>query len=188
MGIEDSKRFEKVADEIIQITLDWEDFVDAEDAGNGDTISVSEWILPSGITEDNASILTGSKKTQIIVSGGTDNDEFESVDTGANTITMTAHPFADGDIVRLKTDGTLPGGLVTSKEYYVIGSTANTIQLSETSGGTAVDITSAGSGTHTIYEQGTSNGVNYTLYNRVTLTTSAQEFTRFIEVFVKDKL
>jgi len=55
----------------------------------------------------------------------------------------------DQDVLVMSTDS-LPGGLVESMAYYVIDASGNTCKLSETLGGSAVDITSAGSGTHYI--------------------------------------
>ncbi|WP_416671882.1 hypothetical protein [Egbenema bharatensis] len=44
------------------------------------------------------------------------------------------------------------GGLVSGQEYYVIRVDAQTIQLALTSGGAAVDLTSAGAGTHSLQQ------------------------------------
>jgi hypothetical protein len=56
-----------------------------------------------------------------------------------DTLTSTAHGYANGDLVLLTA---LAGGtgLVVNDPYFVIGVTANTFQLSKTVGGTAVDI------------------------------------------------
>jgi len=65
--------------------------------------------------------------------------------------TRTAHGFAAGDKIRLSTTGTLPNGLATLTDYYVIatGLTANTFQVSLSAGGAAVNTTGTQSGTHT---------------------------------------
>lgn len=74
----------------------------------------------------------------------------------ANTLTATAHGLQTGDgPVRLTTTGTLPGGLATATDYWVIRSDANTVQLAATFLGavetpTPIDLTSAGTGTHAI--------------------------------------
>jgi hypothetical protein len=50
--------------------IDWTDYL--AEIGDSETISSSDWaITPTGLTEDAASIVTGSKKTQIKLSGGT---------------------------------------------------------------------------------------------------------------------
>lgn len=73
--------------------------------------------------------------------------------TAATTdiITVTGHGYAVGDKVRVSSSTTLPGGLSANTDYYVIEViSANTIKVSATPGGTAVDITSTGTGTHTM--------------------------------------
>lgn len=62
--------------------------------------------------------------------------------------------FATGDPVYVETTGTLPGGLSASTVYYYILSADLMFKLASTSAladaGTGIDLTSAGSGTHTI--------------------------------------
>lgn len=76
-----------------------------------------------------------------------------TVNAGTDTLTVSGgHSYANGDKARLKTTTTLPGGLAASTTYYVRDSNtgAGTLKLAATSGGAAIDITSAGSGTHLI--------------------------------------
>lgn len=65
-----------------------------------------------------------------------------------DTITVTNHPFADGErvVVYKATDGALPAGLTERKIYYIVNAAEDTVQLSLTEGGAAVDITQAGTG------------------------------------------
>lgn len=67
----------------------------------------------------------------------------------ADVWTLTAHGLNDGERVTLTSAGTLPAGYAAATDYYVVASTANTFQLSETHGGTAVDGTDDGTGDHT---------------------------------------
>jgi len=66
----------------------------------------------------------------------------------------TNRPYANGDKVKASTTTTLPGGLDATLDYYVVNANAagTTFQLSLTSGGAAVDLTSAGTGTHYLGE------------------------------------
>lgn len=86
------------------------------------------------------------------------DDAIESVDATANTLTLTAHGLQTGDgPVRLTTTGTLPGGLATATDYWAIRSSADAIQLAATFLGaietpTPIDITDAGTGTHTLVD------------------------------------
>jgi len=78
--------------------------------------------------------------------------------------------FGLGDVVQLTNSAspaTLPGGLAESTDYYYIPLTTTTFSLATTlanaRAGTAIDITSAGTGTHTVTRQSqlryTCNGV-----------------------------
>lgn len=75
--------------------------------------------------------------------------------TDVFTLTTTPMEFRNNTKVRVSTTGTLPTGLSDSTTYYVISAdpSAGTIQLSTSRGGSAVNCTDAGSGTHTIYVQ-----------------------------------
>lgn len=75
-----------------------------------------------------------------------------AIDTGTDELTSNSHGMADGTLVKVTASTTIPAGLSASNYYYVISSATNTFKLSATSGGTAVDITSAGSGTITVYK------------------------------------
>jgi hypothetical protein len=75
-----------------------------------------------------------------------------AVTTGSDLITIPDHNLQNGDIVRFtNSGGALPGGLTSGHPYYVISRTAGAFKVSETAGGSAVDISSAaGGGTHTV--------------------------------------
>lgn len=63
------------------------------------------------------------------------------------TLTMYGRTPIDGEIVRVGTSGgTLPTGLSADTDYYIVNVSGQTFQLSLTSGGAAVSITSASSG------------------------------------------
>lgn len=62
--------------------------------------------------------------------------------------TLVAHGLSDDDQIVLSTSGTLPAGLTAGTVYYVIEAADDTFQVSTTSGGSAVNTSSAGSGTH----------------------------------------
>lgn len=68
--------------------------------------------------------------------------------------TKAAHGYKTGLKVQLTTTTTLPAGLATTTDYFVIYLTANTFSLASSlalaQAGTAIDITDAGTGTHTI--------------------------------------
>lgn len=71
-----------------------------------------------------------------------------TVNTTTDVLTAKGRTYTNGDLVRLSnTGGELPGGLATLTDYYVVGVSGSTLQLSLTSGGSAIDITSSGTGT-----------------------------------------
>lgn len=67
-------------------------------------------------------------------------------------VSLTAHGLKAGDDVIFNTTGALPTGLTVGTTYYVISSglTADAFEVSATSGGSAINTSSAGSGTHTL--------------------------------------
>ncbi len=67
--------------------------------------------------------------------------------SGGDTITIPNHSFVDDDRVIYSSTGTDIGGLTTGATYYIINSTDNTFQLSLTMGGSAIPLTSQGTGT-----------------------------------------
>mgnify|MGYP003651131820 CR=1 FL=1 len=75
-----------------------------------------------------------------------------SIDTGTDTFTSNSHGMADGTAVKFHAATTLPGGLSASRIYYVRDTATNTFKVATVASGTAVDITSSGSGTITVYK------------------------------------
>lgn len=70
-----------------------------------------------------------------------------SVDSTTDTITCNAHGFSSGNPVTFRvTAGQLPGALYDTVTYYVVNAQTNTFQVATAAGGTAIDLTSAGSG------------------------------------------
>lgn len=85
------------------------------------------------------------------------SDDF-SADAGTDTCTWTSPGSSEANVlvgtrVRLTTTGTLPGGLALATDYYVIKVSDSAFQLATSYAnaiaGTEIDITSAGTGTHT---------------------------------------
>jgi len=77
-----------------------------------------------------------------------------TADASADTINKgTDDGFADNDTVQFENSGgALPAGLAAGTQYFVRDVAAATLKVSETFGGSAVNITGTGSGTHTIYQ------------------------------------
>jgi hypothetical protein len=73
-----------------------------------------------------------------------------TANASTDLLATTAHGLTAGTAVTFASTGTLPGGLSAGPLYYVIASglTADVFKVSATVGGSAVDITSTGSGVH----------------------------------------
>ena len=75
-------------------------------------------------------------------------------DNATDTWTRNAHGLINGDIVQLtNSGGNLPTGFAAATVYYVVNGTADTFKLSTTRGGTAVNGTTNGTGTHTVHNK-----------------------------------
>lgn len=71
-----------------------------------------------------------------------------TADSGTDVFTATGHGMNDGDVVIVQSTGALPTGLSTLTRYFVVNKTPTTFQLSTTSGGSPLNITTNGTGTH----------------------------------------
>lgn len=71
-----------------------------------------------------------------------------SADVTSDTLDCVAHGFSNGNsvVVWAVPGDPLPTGLAEGTVYYVVGATTDTLQLSATSGGSAINITAIGAG------------------------------------------
>lgn len=108
--------------------------VDMSDTGSG------THTFTDGILYCKGNLITYTKKKSSTFTAVAAND----------TITATAHGFENGSIVQFtNSGGALPAGLSAATSYYIIDKTTDTFKVSATEGGASVDITDAGTGTHT---------------------------------------
>lgn len=147
---------------ILQVTFQNPAWAGAADANPGGQAAISG--TPSGTGEAGAG--SGTVPTYVRVYNGDSNavrwqsdrigtswstKSVTSVDTGANTLTSTAHGLTNGQPVTVSSSGgSIPIPLKDATVYYVVGADTNTVQLAATQGGSAIDITGAGSGTITL--------------------------------------
>ena len=73
------------------------------------------------------------------------------VDTGTDTITLASHVFIDNEIVQFSSTGTLPAGISASTNYYIRNPSSTGFQISTTRNGSVLDITTQGTGTHSVF-------------------------------------
>ena len=96
-----------------------------------------------------------------------------TVNTGTEFFTATNHNFSNGDIVQTTTTGTLPAPLAVLTNYYVIGVSGSTFQLSTTLGGSAINLTTTGSGAHNVKNIATDLVIDSGAANPLTLTSGS---------------
>jgi hypothetical protein len=108
-------------------------------AGTGTTVSMTD-----SVSTTTTALSTGSGSTGSVL------DVIGSVSSADDTITILSHGLSVGDFVHLELPDTAPGGLAEGTDYYAIIVDSNTIKLATSSvnatAGTAIDITSDGSG------------------------------------------
>lgn len=114
----------------------------------------------------------------------------------SNRLVCNGHKYTENQQVVLSTSGTLPTGLSAATRYYCRNVTPNDFNLSERPNGPAIDITSTGSGTHSVYgvgvvqydfQTGDVDTVgNYRLEMRLYDGSDRPRFTETIRVVVKN--
>ena len=72
-----------------------------------------------------------------------------TVNATTNVLTGS-HTRSNGDKVRVASTTTIPSGLSTDTDYFVINVAGNDFKLSATSGGAEIDIVDTGTGTHSL--------------------------------------
>jgi hypothetical protein len=81
-------------------------------------------------------------------------DETFTANPTTDELTVSHDDWAVDDVVRFTTTGTLPSPLATGTDYYIVTKSGTSptvlIEVSLSEGGSVVDITDSGSGTHTI--------------------------------------
>jgi hypothetical protein len=112
----------------------------------GSAESVDFTVLPKSTTAGNSYIIINSArdalKYKVWFDKGIIQHSFDStadVDDATETITIANHGYANNDKVTFS--GTLPTGLTSGTDYYVINRTSNTFQVALTVAGPAVDLT-----------------------------------------------
>lgn len=128
---------------------------------------LSEMDSVSGLTSDQTLTLnqfnflsgTGAVQRTFSPKSGT----AFTADAGTDFLTDTAHGLVNGDrIMVYNSGGALPAGLAENAVYFVVNKTNDTFQVSLTAGGSAINLTSAGTGTNYWYAA-TQNEISGTL-------------------------
>ena len=102
----------------------------------------------AGLTDTYSHVINRDSTEQYVVNVRSTTKKTATWNTGTDRVSCTAHGFVAGDEVRFY--GATLGTLNKTDRYYVISPTTNDFQVSLTSGGSAVDITDAGSSTQEV--------------------------------------
>lgn len=110
----------------------------------------ASYINPTGLAEDTTNVFDGA----VLTSGKTNFTFTASATTDEATATAHGLVTGDGPFHLTNSGGALPAGLSLLTNYWVIRTAANTFKFATTYAnalaGTAVDLTGAGTGTHTL--------------------------------------
>ena len=103
-----------------------------------------------------------------------------TVDAGTDVFSAARHPFVNGErVIFENVGGGLPGGVTANTNYYCRDVVAGvSFKIAATLGGTAIDITSGGSGTQLVYApplDATDSAAVWLNRETVTYSTSARQ-------------
>jgi hypothetical protein len=115
---------------------------------SGSTFKVSATFGGSAINITTTGSGTLNVRSLVVIQGVCGSNYIFSA--SGSILTATNHNLTNGAIVQLTTTGTLPAPLAVLTNYYVINVSGATLQLSLTSGGSAITLTDTGSGVHRI--------------------------------------
>jgi hypothetical protein len=114
-------------------------------SASGSTLTVPAWPCAPDVVSKSWAMLAGTAL-------GVRNAS--SVSTSLDTLTINAHGLFTGQSLTVSTSSALPSPLLAATTYYVYVVDANTIKLATTLAnalaGTAIDLTTTGTGTQTI--------------------------------------
>ncbi len=108
---------------------------------------------PHSFDDGGAGSILGAETSANVVS---------EVNLTANTVSIPTHGWYTGTMGQLTTTGTLPTGVTTGTDYFLIKVDANTVKFATTYAhalaGTAIDLTGEGAGVHTFTANATLTG------------------------------
>lgn len=162
------------------ISYDWDDLniVTASRSSSAATRTITtngyKWTLGETfrITGMGASDYNSGTATATVTAVSSTNTSTVTITNASpGVVTWVAHGLSNGDVVKFTTTGALPTPLEAEVPYYVLNAATDTFQLALTSGGSAINTSSAGSGTHTAREA-LENVISYTFSGADTLNES----------------
>lgn len=131
----------------------------------GTATVIATMVVRNPCTDPNVKAADGIAAATVLAGVQTTGGVASTVNVTANTISITAHGLTTGLKGQLTSTGTLPAGLTTATDYFVISVDANTIKLASSLANalvpTAIDITDQGTNaaTHTFTPTAVAGGL-----------------------------
>ena len=114
---------------------------------NGDPIDLSAYTVKFAMEKSD-----GTSELAATTTGVTAHPtQTFTASTTTELMTCNGHGVEHGDQIIVASSGTLPTGLTASTRYFAVQVNPNTFALATLPDGPPIDITGAGSGTHTFY-------------------------------------
>ena len=122
-----------------------------DDHGNRSNYSGANTWYIDRIDANRFRIKTSSGASPLRLAGIDGTIQFTAVITNPfkDSIYIASNQFSAGELLKYDTTGTAIGGLTSGSSYYVYPISGDRFRLSATSGGSIIDLTSEGSGSHT---------------------------------------
>lgn len=124
------------------------------------------------LRHSTSSLLVGNRAARFLIGDGSatsfalqhnlvENAKTVTVNATTNVFTAAGHNYQDLDPITFSSTTTLPAGLTAGTVYFVRDATTDTFKVATSPNGTAVDITTTGTGTHTArLRDGVAEGVS----------------------------
>ena len=122
-----------------------------DDHGNRSNYSGANTWYIDRIDANRFRIKTSSGASPLRLAGIDGTIQFTAVITNPfkDSIYIASNQFSAGELLKYDTTGTAIGGLTNGNSYYVYPISGDRFRLSATSGGSIIDLTGEGSGSHT---------------------------------------
>ena len=144
-------------------------------SGEHNVAATLRWTQPLSRTDyqqhSNDSLVIGNRARKFVIGDGVatsfalphnlvENTQTVTVNATTDVFTAAGHGYQDLDPITFGTSGTIPAGLTVGTLYFVRDATEDAFKVSATPNGTAVDVTTTGTGTHTTrLKDGTVDGI-----------------------------
>lgn len=117
--------------------------------GSDNYLNITVGLVDTAFDQDDTSVVMRAGHAAQFLTAKTST---VTADAGTDKLSWTSTTLVDGERVMFSVSGggSLPGGLDADTIYFVVNKETNAFQVAATSGGSAIDLTSTGSGTITV--------------------------------------